>query len=130
MTSINSHEIESVVRLSGPERYAYFIKRVVDAEKLWSLKNKDGWILASDIYGSQVVPVWSHAEYAKLCANDEWRNCSPATINLRDWIDKWIPGMIQDKRKVAVFPTIVSKGVVVIPEKLRDDLNNELSKIE
>ena len=130
MYQINSKEIESVVSLSGPERYSYFIKRVVDLEKVWSLRNKEGWGLASDSIGNEVVPVWSHVEYAKLCINDEWRNCLPEAINLQEWMDKWIPGMIKDRRKVGVFPTIVSKGVVINPEKLRDDLNDELSKIQ
>ena len=130
MSRIKSQEIESVVNLVGAERYSYFIKKVADSEKLWSLKNKDGWVLASDSDGKQVVPVWSHIEYAKLCMNDEWRDCSPEVINLREWMDRWIPGMIKDKKKVGVFPTIVSKGVVVDPERLHNDLNDELSKIE
>ena len=130
MSSINSKEMESVVRLSGSKRYGYFIKRVVYMEKLWSLRNQDGWVLASDPSGNQVVPVWSHTEYAKLCINDEWSNCYPGFIDLRDWMNKWIPGMINDKRKIAVFPTIVSKGVVVDPQKLLNDLNEELSLIE
>lgn len=130
MSPINSSEIESVVNLPGPQRYSYFIKRVSDTEKVWSLKSKDGWVLASDSNDNEIVPVWSHVEYAKLCTNDEWRNCFPEVINLRDWMAKWIPGMIKDKKKIGVFPTIVSKGVIVDPERLQSDLNDELSKIE
>lgn len=98
MSLINSQEIEAVVKLSGPERYVYFIKRVADKERVWSLKNKDGWALASDSAGNEVVPIWSHSEYAKLCTNDEWRNCFPEAISLQDWMNKWIPGMIKDKK--------------------------------
>ena len=127
---INIREIESVVNLAGSERYSYFIKRVADSQKVWSLRNKDGWVLASDVGGNEVVPVWSHIEYAKLCVNGEWQNCVPEFINLQNWLDRWIPGMIKDKRKVGVFPTLVCKGVVINREKLFTDLNEELSKIE
>lgn len=130
MSLIKSREIESVVKLTAPERYTYFIKKAADLEEIWSLKNKEGWVLASDSEGHEIVPVWSHAEYAKLCTNNNWRDCSPEVINLRDWIDKWIPGMTKDNRKIAVFPTIVINAVVVEPGKLLDDLNAELSKME
>lgn len=39
-------------------------------------------------------------------------------------------GMIRDKRKIAVFSTCFSKGVVVNVETLCRDLSVELSKIE
>ncbi|MCB9772136.1 MAG: DUF2750 domain-containing protein [Candidatus Omnitrophica bacterium] len=130
MAILSIHEIQSVVNLAGAERYSYFIKRVADSEKVWALRNKDGWVSALDANGNEVIPVWSHSEYAKLCANDEWKDCAPRFIILQDWLDRWIPGMIKDKRRVGVFPTVVSKGVVVDPERLCTDLNNELSKFE
>ncbi len=130
MSKLNSREIESVINLPASARYQYFIKKIADLEEVWSLKNADGWVLAFDTNKDEVVPVWSHAEYAKLCIADQWKDCSPKSINLEDWMGRWVPGMIKDKRKVLVFPTFLSRGVVVEVERLHVDLSQELSRFE
>jgi len=40
-------------------------------------------------------------------------------------MEKWIPGMSQDGRFVAVFPTPNEKAIVVDPWRLKDDFLSE-----
>jgi len=124
---LGEKEVLAVSALEGPERYAYFVKRVADEQRLWSLWN-DGWVLAKDDAGRELVPVWPHQDYAALCAKGEWADHTPKEINLDAWIERWLPGIEGDNRLVAVFPTDENQGVVVDSRRLTSDLEQELEK--
>ena len=125
--NMHDKEYDSVLSLPGERRYAYFIKRLAGEELLWSLAGEAGWVLAGDNEGREVVPVWPHARFAAACATGEWADTEPRSIELTNWLEKWIPGMLRDRRFVAVFPTPSDKGVVITPTRLREDLAEELS---
>ena len=126
--SIHDKEFEAVLQLPASERYAYWIKRVADWEEIWSLSD-NGWALSSDDDGNEAVPVWPHSRFAEACARDNWAGFRARIISLSDWLDAWIPGMIKDKRQVAVFPTPHKKSLFVAPERVRDDLREYLAEI-
>jgi hypothetical protein len=46
-----------MLSLSESERYAYFVKKAADWEEIWRLKTEDGWILAGDDQGNELVPI-------------------------------------------------------------------------
>jgi hypothetical protein len=123
-------EFESVLSLSGSERYRYFVKKVADWEAIWSLRTQEGWILAGDDQGNELVPVWPHERFAVACATGNWSDSEPVRIEISTYLERWIPGMVRDRRLVAIFPTPSDKGVVVTPERLRQDLEAELSLYE
>jgi hypothetical protein len=126
----NDKELQAVLSLNGIERYNHLIKKVVDQEQVWSLWHDNGWALASDDTGQQLVPIWPHSKYAGLCATGAWTSYRPKAISLEDWQIKWIPGMIRDRRIVAVFPTPASQGVTVSPNRIEHDLSVEMSNYE
>ncbi len=127
---MNEREFANVMALPAPRRYAYFIKRVADWHELWSLKEEDGWLLASDDQGQMLIPVWPHAKYAEACASGVWEGAKAQAIDLSDWLERWTIGMIHDQRMVAVFPIPSDRGIVVSPQRLQDDLEAELSRFE
>ncbi len=118
-----------MTRQSSAVRYEYFIKKVVDQEKLWSLGDNEGWCLASNYKNEIYIPVWPHQEYANLCVKDEWSLYFPKEISLESWLAAWIPGMIRDNRRVAIFPTPVEKGIEVELLQLESDIRTELFKL-
>jgi hypothetical protein len=77
-----------------------------------------------------MIPVWPHEKFAALCACDVWAGYVPKVIELDAWIERWIPGMMRDKRWVVVFPTPQNRGVAVDPTRISDDLQNELTNYE
>ena len=123
-------EIEAVLSLDAMKRYQYWIKKVADQQQVWSLWHEGNWVLAGDDSGSQLVPVWPHASYASLCATGVWNGSDPKVIPLHVWLDRWIPGMEGDHRRVAVFPTPSDQGISMEPKKVEDDLRNELLNYE
>lgn len=120
-------EIENVSKLGGPDRYRYLVKKVADTEAVWSLW-RDGWALAADDILRTLVPVWPHSTYAARCATGPWSGYETRDIPLRDFIDRWLPGMVRDGRLVAAFPTPEGKGLEVDPLRMRDDLAEELEQ--
>lgn len=127
MRVVNDKEFEAVLTLPGSERYGYCLRSIADWEEVWSLRGLDGWILAADDAGHECIPIWDHPRYAEACASGLWEGSQPASIPLTHWLDRWIPGMIRDQKMVAVFPTPGNKGVIVSPERCRDDLTDELA---
>ena len=125
---MNEKEQEAVMSLSASERYSYSIKRIADWEEIWSLWAKDGWVLSEDNEGNKVIPVWPHEKFATACISGEWTNAKPRMIDLKGWMERWIPGMVRDQRLVCIFPTPRMNGVVVTPERLMNDLADELLK--
>jgi hypothetical protein len=129
MKQMHSKEFDALLQMPAPDRYALFIRRVADWEEVWSLRTDDGWCLVSDDDGVQAFPVWPHQQFADACVNSMDKETS-TNISLQDWLDKWLPGMMGDGRKVAVFPTPNGQGIVVSPSQLKDDLLAECEQYE
>jgi hypothetical protein len=123
-------EIKSVLALDGAKRYGYCVKKAADQQQLWSLGQENGWALASDDVGRELVPVWPHEKFAFVCANGIWAGYQAKAIDLDAWLERWIPGMEKDTRLIAVFPTPQDKGVVVEPRRFETDLREELAQYE
>lgn len=124
--SPNENEIESVLALPSPKRYSYWIKKVVDEERIWSLWQNGGWAMAADDSGREVVPVWPHPKFCELCLEGAWKSFEPRSISLGLWLSRWLPGIEEDRRMVGVFPIPLDKGIVVEAARVRNDLNDEL----
>ena len=127
---VNEYEYNSVIKLSGPERYEYFINKIVDWEEIWSIQDSKGWGLMGDDSGNELVPIWPAEKYALACCTGYWKNGVPKKISLDDWLEQWTSGMSKDGRLCAVFPLATDKGIVTTPEKLENDIREALTHYE
>ena len=130
MRQVNDRQFAAVSALPGPDRYGHMVEHVADAGELWSLRGPDGWALLADDGGRELVLVWPHPRYAAACAVGPLAGTEPASIPLDRWLDAWTPGIATDGRLVAAFPTPAGAGVVVPPDRLRDDLAAALEGVE
>lgn len=129
MPTLSAQEIEAVLKLAGPERYQHFVKRVADWEEAWGLY-EGGWALAGDDDGNETFPLWPNAEYAKLCAIDDWNAYVPKAISLDELLDELLPSLADDGVRPAVFMTPTGRGVVVSATELAGHLEAELGNYE
>jgi hypothetical protein len=127
---VNEAEFAAVLALPGPDRYSYFIGQVADWDEVWGLRGPDGWALAADDNGLQLMPVWPHARFAEACAAGEWADSLPEAIPLDRWIEAWLTGLTRDHCGVAVFPVPGGVGVPVGAERLAADLSEALKQYE
>ncbi len=123
------NKIENILKMSEKERYDYFIRKVADFEQIWGL-NDEGWALLGDNDGNRILPLWPEKEFAELCAVDQWKDHKAEVIELDNFIEKWVPGMTNDKTLINVFLTPNTKGTVISPDDLNSDLQEELEQYE
>jgi hypothetical protein len=121
---MNSKELEAVIKIPANKRYEYFIKKVVSWEEVWGLYD-DGWAMTEDDDGNRMIPFWPRKEFAELCTVDGWEDYSPESIDLYEFIDKWLPSMKEDGIKPSIFWNNVDSAVLDIDVIVRD-LNTEL----
>ncbi|MFF2415364.1 DUF2750 domain-containing protein [Bacillus safensis] len=56
--------------------YAYFIKKIVDFEEVWSLRNENGWVMSEDEHGVPQLHFWPTENHAAYSAIDPWEKNS------------------------------------------------------
>src|SRR5262245_3750200 len=129
---VSDGEFKGVTALSGPERYSHFVRRVADFEEVWSLHGPGGWVTMGDESGRKCIPAWPHKRYAEACVRGAWSDAKATAITLDAWMERWLPGMMRDGLRVAVFPVEGEKqqGVIVSPADLQHDLEEELEQHE
>ena len=130
MKIVSDKELAAVLALPGPDRYGYFVRSVADWEEIWTLRTSDGFVLLATTEERPLVPVWPHRRFADACAETEWAGAEATSITLEKWLQAWTPGMTNDNRDVAVFPVPSGQGVVVTPDRLKEDLLAERSQYE
>jgi hypothetical protein len=126
---VSEKEFEVVSRLPSEKRYSYFIKRVADSGQVWGLWN-DGWAMGVTDDGKATLPLWPAAIYAESCAKEEWAPYSAKAMDVHDFIDGFLPRLIKDGVRVAIFDTPFEESILVSDDELIADLKEELEKIE
>lgn len=79
-------------------KYRLFIERTAATKLVWGLMSKQGWANSHSNHDEDVmvVPFWSDRAYAKACARDEWKQFTPESIHLADFLENWCPGMAEE----------------------------------
>lgn len=130
MKKLGQTQINAVVTLPGPKRYAHFIKRVADEKRVWGLYS-DGWALAGLNETEQTVfPVWPAKDYAELCIVGDWQGYEPRSIDLYEFMEDFIPDLEKQGILPCIFYLSNNQGVTPSIAQLLDDLNTELNRYE
>lgn len=127
---LSTQEFSAVSRLSAPERYQHFIKRVADWAVVWGLRDANGWAAVGDENNRSVFPVWPHPDYVSVCATGEWGTYAASPIDIHIFLQEWLPNMSKQGVSLSVFPVPEIKGSIISPLILQADIQEELSKIE
>lgn len=122
---INSQEINSVLNLSNLERFKHFVKRSCDWEEIWTLKGESGWV-TSESEGRKCLVVWPNLAYAELFIKGDWENAKPELIELNNFIENWVPGMVQDGICLGVFPNLELDAIVISADRILPEIKQEL----
>lgn len=69
---------------------------------------------ATDSEGHSSFLLWPHPRYAAACANLERAGSAPASIDVRELVEGWLPAMASDRALLAVFPTPALRVIDVL----------------
>ncbi|MDX1917189.1 MAG: DUF2750 domain-containing protein [Rickettsiaceae bacterium] len=127
MIMLKQQEIDSVLKLSGKQRYTYFIKKVTDTEVIWALY-KDGWALVRNDADKVFMPIWPYKEYAQLLCMGEWLEYQPAEIDLYEFIEEVSQELKKNNIAPCIFLTPNDFGVCLEMDILLSDIENKLDE--
>ncbi len=105
----SQERIQAVLRLPAVRRYAYFLQRVVESGQVWGLDG-EGWALALDDAGRDVLPLWPAPEFAALCATRLWEGFQPRPISLSELLENVLPQLEEEGMPVGIFFTPQGQG--------------------
>lgn len=125
---ITNKEIEAVSQLEAFQRYEYFIKRVADSEKMYTLVDENGTFAIADIENSAVLSVWSASEFAEENVVDEWRSFSVKEITLEEFEEEIIDMIEKNNWLMNVFSIKGKSGFIVDINEFAKDLSIEMQK--
>ncbi len=125
--AIDTRQLQAVVMLPGPQRYAYFVKRVAETGVVWGLY-RQGWALAKKEDGTLVFPLWPDSEFAQVCADYEWTGYAPQSFALDELMTELLPQLEQDGLVTGVFYTPGARDVMPTAGLLRADLDDEMGR--
>ncbi|MGZ3457917.1 MAG: DUF2750 domain-containing protein [Archangium sp.] len=119
----SQERLQAVLRLPAARRYSYFLQRVVESGEVWGLDG-EGWALALDDSGRDVLPLWPAPEFAALCATRLWSGFQPRAIRLKDLVENVLPQLEEEGMPVGVFFTPEGQGHPVSARELIDALSS------
>ena len=125
---LHPRKLDNVVSLKAQDRSDYFVRKVADFESVWGLIDQ-GWATAQ-VGAAIAVPFWPEDTFTELCAVGEWQGLHPKSIDLSDFLSKWLPGMERDGRKCLIFPTPKENGFLMSPLDLMYLIKRELQQYE
>jgi len=105
------------------EAHARFIAQVVEREHVWGLSTEDGFLAceSDETEERAVLPFWSGAGDAKA-AQPEVENSAVDSVELFDFLFRWLPGMEDDDVLVGTNWTTTLEGKEVEPLDLQDEI--------
>lgn len=118
-------DIEKIIRLSAPEKYNYFIKKVSENRCAWGLYD-DGWAMSESDGGDQIFPIWPEEEYANMCISGQWSGYSPERIEIDELLSELIPALKNRDVLPGVFFTHDGASVDVSIDLLERELQKAL----
>jgi hypothetical protein len=125
---ITNKEIEAVSQLEAFQRYEYFIKRVADSERMYTLVDDNGNLAIADVESSAVLSVWSASEFAENNAVDEWGSFSVKEITVEEFEEDIIDMIEKNNWLINVFSIKGKSGFVVNINEFAKDLSAEMQK--
>lgn len=121
-------EIAAVVAADGRRRYEYFIHRVCETRKVWSLRAGD-WALLSD-GENQFFPLWPHPVFAQHYqrGSSTWPDATAESLELGEFLRDAALSYQSRGIKPAVFPVPTGSAIVVSWDDLLANLRHELAE--
>lgn len=110
---MNEKMMAGLMRAPSPKRYKTVITTVADRENIW-------------LHMSDVWSVWPYGEFASLM----YPNATILCVEVHDFCNEYLPKAETLGVSINVFPTKDNDGLIVSPNLLRENLLEELERIE
>jgi hypothetical protein len=117
-------------RADCDDSHKRFVQRIVEKEIVWYLSNSEGVAHSesNDDEESTVLIFWSDEAYARRAKNETFPEYEETSMDLFDFLFRWLPGMSGDGALAGTNWTHDLIGVESDPFELREEIENEMSE--
>lgn len=105
-------------------QYHKFYQETLKSSKVWTIKDKKGFPAPLSKDGNRSMPFWSSkVRVVNLIEKSEaYSKFEVFEINLDEFINKWIPGLIKDKLLIGInWSGKKATGYDIDPKSLKDN---------
>lgn len=105
--------------------YELFINQILETGEIFALQNAEGWAESdSENYpDTKVIPFWSQKAYAEEFAQQDFPEFKAVKISYDEFLEDWLPGMIEDEVMVGINWNQDFEDVEMEPLVILDDLD-------
>ncbi|NJM80122.1 MAG: DUF2750 domain-containing protein [Flavobacterium sp.] len=97
---------------------------------MYTLINKKGAYITSEIDNRFILPLWSSFDFAKNCLMGGWEECIIKEITLEEFEENVIEYISKEDYLLNVFPIYDKTGFILDIEEFIRDLNDELENYD
>ena len=128
---LTDKEISALLAQSAEMRYKYSIKRIADADCLWTIISSDGnYCLIAD-NGCQMFPIWPFKEYAEIYLGGKSIGFDVVSIDLNKFEREMVDIIYGNNFPLTVFPiSDGDTGKIVDLDTFVKDLSVELENYQ
>ena len=102
---ISKEEFQALEKCNSETRYTYTVKRIIDAEVLWTIVDEENHLVIQTDRNKKLLPVWSSKEYAQVfCVKGE-NNYKYSAFTWETFEDSVMEYIRQNDILINVFPT-------------------------
>ncbi|BFM47977.1 DUF2750 domain-containing protein [Marinomonas sp. THO17] len=112
---------DAFFRLTSNERYSKMVQRVRQGLSIWALADEQGCLIIP-LNTEQVLPVWPNQAMALHWGEKDYPDFKGIEITAKDWKEKWLPGMTQDKYSIGAAPNMAGECIVSSAEEHARDI--------
>ena len=116
----------SGIEADSEANHKRFIAKVVEVEHVWGLSTEEGFLACESDENEEraVLPFWSDPE---LASGADLENSEVDSIELFDFLFRWLPGMADDDVLVGTDWSPALEGKEVDPLDLQDEILDAMS---
>lgn len=115
-------------RVTCDANHKRFIERIIQSETIWYLSHPDGVAtsVSNDDESTTILLFWSDRAYAKNAKRNEFSEYKETSMDLFDFLFRWLPGMSGDKVLSGTNWTYDLIGIESDPFDLREQIEDKM----
>ncbi|WP_406664506.1 DUF2750 domain-containing protein [Gallaecimonas sp. GXIMD1310] len=104
--------------------FEQFVNRIQTTGQLWSLSCDDGWVVceSTEFEDAEVMPFWSDEATASRHCTEQWADYQVTRISLQDFVELWLPNLLEDDVLVGPDWNDELEGLEVEPADIAEAL--------
>jgi hypothetical protein len=112
----SQQELEEIGTMPAMQRLQYFLTRVIEAEEVWGLADRQGWVMRED-GDKTILSIWPYRQCADACIVDP--DLQSHATSLDHFVERILHTLIAEDIHLEVLPSIGASGALLSAVELQ-----------